>query len=200
MNEWILQKIQDAPFSQSGGPASAWASSTTPHPSSCLPRSPSEHLTFCTPCPGILTDPQSSKWDLPWKQAGRSHKPCWGLKTCSPEIAQFILRAQQECGIWRNYTSELPGYIQTARREVGPTGTHPENGKYAQWARRQSVSISQGTIQKFLAIGRSFLPWFLSNSCQILFQNQSWGGEERESNPWNFLLEPWATIVQAAPS
>ncbi|EAW65392.1 hCG1813818 [Homo sapiens] len=26
----------------------------------------------------------------------------------------------QECGIWRNYTSELPGYIQTAKNRSWP--------------------------------------------------------------------------------
>lgn len=79
---------------------------------------PALHLLY--PWPQHPLSPQSSMWSLQRKQEEGNYKRCQSLKKCSPEIAQFIPWAQQECGIWRNYTSELPGYIQTAKNRSWP--------------------------------------------------------------------------------
>lgn len=164
----------------------AQAASAGPRPSPVLlSLYPTPHLLHSRP--GILSGPQSSKQGLQRKQEGRNYKPSWGLKTRTPEIAQFIPRAQRECGIWKNYASELPGYFQTAKNRSWPN-----------WdtSREQQICTVSSLAKHFHFSGDCLLTWgpFLLLGSRVILISKTSAGERREERSYTckWMPELWA--------
>ena len=151
---------------------SKWGPGICPGRQSCStalsPSSPvsSQHLTFSTLSPASLQALNLPSGACRVSRTGEAISPCEGLKTRSPEIAQFILWAQQECGIWRNHTSELPGYRQTARNRSWPNWDPSREQQMCTVSSLAKRCYFSGGMFEHFCLLRVPSPWFLGNSCQ----------------------------------